>query len=170
MTATKRSTLLVLCTALHVSCLLYVGFVVIFAQGPSWETGWRILPERTLIFYALIGVSMMQVVLTIMAPRLVKPSTASAPPPNPLTYQPSVDAMANPTTATDSCWCDFSNITPRVMTITILRMAIAEAIVLNGLLLAMLNHSALVIAPFAAVGLFMQLLFSPIGKRSEVAR
>lgn len=47
-------------------------------------------------------------------------------------------------------------------TMTIIRMAMAESIVVFGLVLALLTHQSFIIYPFAAAGLIIQIIVGPV--------
>lgn len=137
----KLHPIYVIAGALHASILVYVGIAYFLANAGGWAMDWRIDPDSAVILYALSGASFMDAALALMAPRVFfkdPQATQEAP----LFY-------------------DFSQVTPRIQSATIVRMALAESVAIFGLVLAMLNKSFLMILPFAAVGVILQFLVGP---------
>ena len=141
----------ILAVALHFSILIYVSIAFFLAtSSPDWVMGWTLKEEYRILAYVLIAVSIAAGALALSIPKIMK----NTPPQRMTPY----DAAESP------LFFDFSNITRRIQTLTILRMALAESIVLYGLILSILNQALYWVLPFAAVGLLLQILVGPFGR------
>lgn len=137
----KLHPIYIIAAALHVSILIYVGIAYFLANANGWTMDWRVDPDKAVILYALAAAAFMSAALALMAPRIF--------------FKDPQAAQETP------LFFDFSQVTPRIQTATILRMALAESVAIYGLVLAFLNQSFLVIVPFAVVGVFLQFLVGP---------
>ena len=122
--------------AMHASILIYGYVLFTVSRSGGWTSSWDMPPERKIVFYVLVGMSAVCGALSLLWPRFAK---------EPLFF-------------------DFSTVTQRIHSLTVLRMALAEAIALYGFVLAYLNQSIPLFYPFAAVGLFLQVLVGPFGR------
>ena len=131
--------------AIHFSVLFYVFIVFFLAKSEAWtpvEFTEMLRLEHELLFYILIGLSGVMFLLSLMAPQFIRVADSSRSQPQ-------------------GIFLDFTNFTPRIFTVTILRLAFAESIAIFGFVLAFLNQSPWFILPFAIVSLIVQILVGP---------
>lgn len=142
-------TIKIISAALHVSILIYVGVVFYLASQGGWSFSWSIHLENQILLYALTGVACVTGTLSIFAPRIFKDPQAQ---------------VSGDSGAVEPLFFDFSDrITLRIQTITIMRMAFAESVAIFGLVLAMINQSAMVVVPYAVAALLLQILVGGLG-------
>jgi len=141
-------TLAIIGFAMHLSILVY-GFVIVYlgSMNPGWEFGWRVLPDKRAMFWVLAIMALSCAGLALAIPKILK------------TNAPEAASQAG----SESLFFNFSPPTMRVQQVTIIRMAIAEAIAIFGVVLAFLNQSVLLVAPFLALGLLVQFIVGPLG-------
>lgn len=138
---------------LHVSIAIYVGVVFFLSQGAGWTTQWVIHEDKRLIFNILAGLSTVMALLAFYLPRLLPPASR-------LPGQPTrVGETDRPLIF------DFKIVDQRIMTVTIVRMALAESVAIYGLINAFLNQSLSVVFPFAAGGLLVQFVVGPFFRK-----
>lgn len=140
----------VVSAALHVSILIYVVVVFVLSQGGGWSLALSIRPGNEIFVYVLTAAAFINGALAIYAPRLFKGPKAR------------ISGVPGPE---EPLFFDFSQptITPRMQTMTILRMAFAESVAIFGLILAILNQSVAVIVPYVAAGLLLQIAVGAFG-------
>lgn len=140
----------IISAALHVSILIYVVVVFVLAQGGGWSLSWSIQQGNEILLYVLTAAAFVNGTIAIYAPRLFK---------DPKARISGVPGQEEP------LFFDFSQptITPRVQTMTIMRMAFAESVAIFGLILALLNQSVAVVVPYVAAGLLLQIAVGAFG-------
>lgn len=136
--------------ALHFSILIYVFVVFFMASQGQWTYGWTLGEGKEFIVMILAFNALIAGALSLFLPRIMK---GMAPP-------PSVPHEVNQA----PLFYDFSDVTPKLQSLTITRMALAEAVAIFGLVAAFLNQAAYWVLPFAAVGLLLQILVGPFGR------
>lgn len=136
-------TLVILSLAMHMSILMIVFVCFLCASQSNWDMGFNIQPENDLLFKILSGVAVVNATLAMNFPKILR------------------DKNADPTVV-EGVILDFSQFSPRLMQLTIIRMALSESIVLFGFVQAFINHSFGVILPYALIGLTLQFLLGPI--------
>lgn len=102
----------------------------------------------------MMGVALILAVLVIVLPKLI--------PLQPAPDQTDYQRMLTDAPTTTSAWLDYAHSTPRLHTLTILRLALAESIAVIGWVMALLMANALLYIPFAALALLLQVVFGPI--------
>jgi hypothetical protein len=130
----------VIAFAMHVSILIYGYVLFTLSRSGGWLSSWAIAPDKEIMVYVLAGAATVSAIISLVWPRLLKTT-----PPTPL-------------------FLDFSNVTPQIQKVTIVRMAVAEAVALYGFVASYLNQSLNWFFAFAAVGLFLQILVGPFGQ------
>jgi len=125
--------------AMHGSILIYGYVLYTLSRSGGWLSSWTIDPEKTTIIYVLAGAAACSAIIALFWPRLLKTT-----PPTPL-------------------FLDFSNVTPQVQKVTIVRMAVAEAVALYGFVASFSTQTMNWFLLFGAVGLFLQILVGPFG-------
>lgn len=140
----------IISAALHASILMYIGVAFFMAKNSAldWTTAWVIRPENQTLLYVLTGVAVVAGLYSLLLPRFAK--------------DPRSQTAASG--AVEPLFFDFSeSITPRILNLTIVRMALAEAVAIQGLVLSLNNRSAMVIVPYAIAGLVLQILVGAFG-------
>ncbi|HEX5036249.1 MAG TPA: hypothetical protein VFX30_03735 [bacterium] len=130
----------VIAFAMHASIIIYGYALFTLSRSGGWLSSWAIAPEKKIAIYVLAGAAVSSGIVALIWPRFLKTT-----PPTPL-------------------FLDFSNVTPQVQKMTIVRMAVAEAVALYGFVASYLNQSLNWFLAFAAVGLFLQILVGPFGR------
>jgi len=126
--------------AMHVSILIYGYILFNLSRAGGWLSSWTIEPEKQIMVYVLAGAAVCSGIVSLVWPRFLKTT-----PPTPL-------------------FLDFSDVTPQVQKVTIIRMAVAEAVALYGFVASFLTQSLNWFLVFGAVGLFLQILVGPFGR------
>lgn len=136
--------------ALHLSIFIYIFVVFFLASQGRWAPGWTLGEGKEPIVLILAFAAVLNGILSLLLPRILK---GMAPPPS-VPYEVNQAPL----------FFDFSNVTPKLLSLTIIRMALAEAVAIFGLVAAFLNQAAYWVLPFAAVGLLLQVLVGPFGR------
>jgi hypothetical protein len=140
----------VIALALHMTIFIYVFVVFFLASQGQWTFGWTLGEGKEIIVLILAFAASINGTLSLFLPRLLK---GMAPPPS-VPYEVNEAPL----------FFDFSNVTPKLLSLTIVRMALAEAVAIFGLVAAFLNQAAYWVLPFAAAGLILQVLVGPFGR------
>ncbi len=146
--------LVIVSVALHVSILIYAGVIFFISQTtPDWVLEWRIIEQQEPLLYALSAMAIGTAFLTFYAPRWFKTENDR-------------HKISTPETSflqqTKPLVLNFQALNSAAVTMTILRMTMAEAVAIYGFLNAFINQSVLLAVPFFAVGLILQFLVGPI--------
>lgn len=144
-----NSQIRIIALALHISTLVYGGVIFILAQSNRWVSSWSLTPGMQILLYILLGSALICGGISILWPRLLKAERPTSP-----------GAAIEPT----PLFYDFSQTTPAIQTATIVRMALAEAVAIFGMVLSLITQSPTWIIPFGAAGLLLQILVGPFGR------
>ena len=139
------SALKIVSLAIHFSVLIYVFIIFILARSQAWDPaswGEMIKPENEILVYVLIALSGIMFFISLMAPQFFRSKNSQA-------------------SGEGNLILNFSEFTPHVYTLTILRLALAESIAIFGFVLAFLNQSPWLIVPFALVSMALQVVVGP---------
>jgi hypothetical protein len=126
--------------AMHVSILIYGGALFILSKSGGWISSWVLEPEKQSTVYTLAGAAVFSGIMALFWQRLLK------------------------TTPSTPFFLDFSNVTPEVLKVTIVRMCVAEAVAIQGFVASLITQSLNWFLVFGAVGLFIQILIGPFGR------
>ncbi len=150
--------LVIISVAMHVSILIYV-FVLYFlsSQRGDWTMGWRVFPEQQTLFFVLTGLGLAEFCIALMLPKFYLKESGGRPLDPTMSGGPGI-------------FLNFEPLTLRVHQLTILRMAIAEAVAIFGFVLAFMNRSLALAIPYCAVGLILQFLVGPIWGKIAASR
>jgi hypothetical protein len=149
MDPTTERTKLVLALGFHLTIIVYVIFVFVMSRQSGWTVGWRLNDEYQTLFYALTLMSISMVPIVSILPRLMG-------------LAPSGDESPVSGTYSEITHPDEQKTPPKSMNLFVVQMALAETIAINGLVLAILNRSFIIIVPFALFSLILQLSVSPL--------
>lgn len=145
----RSAPLTLIALALHVSILLYIGVVFFLANSGGWISAWTVFPGNEVPFLVMAVFGAVTAFLSLFAPKILKNRGQTASDLSQIEGEP--------------LFFDFSDVTKRIRSITIVRMALAEAVVLYGFVQSINNQTPLWILPFAAVGLCLQIVVGPFG-------
>lgn len=138
--------------ALHFSILIYIFVIFLLAKSSEgWVMGWFLKEGGNVFLFVFGAAALMAGTFSLLVPRIMKGGSSEMP-------STPHEVLEKP------LFFDFSSITPRIQTLTILRMALAESVAIFGFVLSMLNQSSHWILPFAAAGLLLQILVGPFGR------
>lgn len=135
---------------LHVSILVYIFVLFFLGNTGGWPAGWHVNPENRILLFALSGLSIVIGLLAVGLPFFMKKKLVDASTPSSSSHQES------------NLILNFQTPDAQTQSITIIRMALAEAIALFGFVLAFLNQSAFVALPYAGAGLLLQIFVGPL--------
>ena len=125
----------IIAAVLHLSIFVCVGIAFFLADTLQWVFSAQLRPEFTFLTGIFVFISLGNALLSLKAPRIFKK----------LVFQNANDPMQE----------------QPLLTITIIRMALAESIVLLGFALSFLQQNHFWILPFAAFSLLLQCLVGP---------
>lgn len=149
----------ILALAMHVSILIFCGVVFFLASQAPIETPWSssfVLPEGLEILApAFIGLAFVQAGLAIYFPVVAAKNDPSATP----------DLPANDDQPKSKLFFDFDKIDAKMMSLTVVRFALAESIAIFGFVLSFMAHTTVWIMAFAFVALVIQTLVGPFGAK-----
>lgn len=128
--------------ALHVSIVIYLFILYQLSSGEGWTRDWRIQPDELLMVQILTAMSVLTALLAVLWPKFFMKSDT------PDQTRPLI--------------LDFRNVDPKIQTVTILRMALAEAAGIYGLVAAFLNRSLLLGVPYLVGALIVQFVVGAV--------
>lgn len=145
----KKTIIHIIALALHVSILFYGGVVIYLAHINHWVSSWALSSTHETLLLAFVVVSIVTGAVAVFFPRLRK---GSHPP------LQGAEVISSP------LFFDFTQVTTEIQTLTIVRMALAEAVAIFGMALSFITQSPTWILPFGAASLLLQVLVGPFGR------
>jgi len=139
----------IITAAMMFSVIIYFGLVNFLGSQNHWPFSFEMDDSKKTIAMALSLVGLMSLALSFYFPRIFKPQN------------PTIEAGLQETVP---LFLDFSKAGPQHVTLTIIRLALAESVAIQGLVLSFLLQSTAWIVPFGFLALFTQFLVSPFGK------
>lgn len=133
--------------ALHFSCFLLVGVVFFLAsQSAEWSYQFRLLESKQILAVLFAGMSVMQIGIATIFPRIAKKPDQTQPGP---------------------IFLNFRELTQQEYTFTIVRLALCESITIFGFVLSFLFKDALWVLPFFAVSQIAMIAFGPFNPKGN---
>jgi hypothetical protein len=140
----------IIALAMHLSILIYIFIVFFMASQGQWARGWILGAGKEVIVMILAFNALVAGALSLFLPRIMKGMAPPSTVPHEVSRAP--------------LFFDFTDVTPKLQSLTITRMALAEAVAIFGFVAAFLNQAAYWVLPFAAAGLLLQILVGPFGR------
>ena len=151
-------TIAIVSLAMHFSILLITAITFFLGSTMNWELTLKIKPELQIVCFILSTLAIINALLSILIPTLFKRESNFETKSTNNFYQNEVCDN----TAKKSLFLYYLNLDQKTFSLTIIRFALAESVVLMGFVLSFLNQSTLAIIPFAFIALSLQIVFSPL--------
>ena len=156
-TQPTKQVITIIAMAMHVSILIFFGLVYLLAsQAPverPWISSFAVPHGNEIVVMVFTGMAAVLGGLSLFFPVIAAKS-----------QKPVIsDLPANDDKPKTVLFFDFDKIDQNMLTLTIVRFALAESIAIFGLVLSFLSQSTAWVMPFAFVALSIQILVGPFG-------